>query len=139
MRRAAAGMLALGLTFDEVLSSPYVRAKQTADIVCKVFRIKHGVHMFNPLAPGTIPANLVSELNHSYGKRESLLLVGHEPDLSELVSFLTTGSSSGLSVTLKKGALCKLTVDSLQPERCAALEWLLTAGQLARVQARAGH
>jgi len=58
------------------------------------------------------------------------LLVGHEPYLSELISLLVAGDSS-LCVVMKKGGLCKLSVETLKHGRCACLEWLLTPKQMA--------
>lgn len=60
---------------------------------------------------------------------ESVLLVGHEPFLSGLVSLLVAGNE-GFCVVMKKGGLCKLAIDSLKHGRCAVLEWLLTPKQM---------
>jgi phosphohistidine phosphatase len=60
----------------------------------------------------------------------NVLLVGHEPGLSQLISLLVAGEA-GVSILLKKGSLCKLSVESLKPGRCATLEWLLTPKQMA--------
>jgi phosphohistidine phosphatase SixA len=57
------------------------------------------------------------------------LLVGHEPDLSALASLLLTGGG-GLTITLKKGGLCRLSAERLRVGRCASLEWLVTPSQL---------
>jgi phosphohistidine phosphatase SixA len=59
-----------------------------------------------------------------------VLLVGHEPYLSGLVSLLASGGAT-LTVVMKKGGLCKLTTGSLIHGRCATLEWLLTPKQMA--------
>jgi len=58
-----------------------------------------------------------------------LLLVGHEPQLSALISTLTSGNASARPL-LKKGGLCKLEVEKLQIGKCANLLWLLTPRQL---------
>jgi len=62
-----------------------------------------------------------------------VLVVGHEPGLSRLISVLTSGQAR-TSIDLKKGALCKLTAAALEYDRCATLEWLLTSRQLRRVE-----
>jgi len=61
---------------------------------------------------------------------ENLLLVGHEPFLSQLIGMLVAGDAS-IQVTLRKGGLCKLSIEQLNYGRCARLEWLLTPAQLA--------
>ena len=55
---------------------------------------------------------------------ESILLVGHEPYLSQLISVLIGGEK--MRVDFKKGGLCGLSADSLAYGKCATLEWLMT-------------
>jgi hypothetical protein len=50
-----------------------------------------------------------------------------------LISLLISGDT-GISIIMKKGGLCKLSTKSLQYGRCAALEWLLTPGQMRSVK-----
>ena len=77
--------------------------------------------------------SLIEELKRKHGKRKNVLLVGHEPYLSRLISLVISGSTS-LPITLRKGALCKLSVDALIYGRCATLEWLLTSRQMRRMK-----
>ena len=72
---------------------------------------------------------VIDALIHTHGARQHILLVGHEPYLSRLISTLVTGSSA-LPLVMKKGGLCKLSIDTLRFGRCATLEWLLTPRQL---------
>jgi len=58
--------------------------------------------------------------------------VGHEPSLSGLASMLLSGDPA-LSITLKKGGICKLSVETLQYGRCATLDWLLSPAQLVEI------
>jgi len=65
----------------------------------------------------------------SFGrKRRKILIVGHEPFLSELTALLLMGESRPL-IKLSKGGLCKLTIESMRPPD-ALLAWLLTREQL---------
>jgi phosphohistidine phosphatase len=129
MLRIARGMKASGLSFDLILSSPSLRAKQTAEIVVNVFGHAKSLKFSSALAADGNPQELVSELRRDHRKRKSVLLVGHEPYLSRLISLLISGSTS-LPITLKKGGLCKLSIDALRYGRCASLEYLLTPRQL---------
>jgi len=129
MRRAAEGMLALELSLDGILSSPYLRAKQTADIVAEVLQASATIDISPALAPDGDPRQLITELQRHNRTRQNLLLVGHEPYLSALLSTLLTGGPH-LAATMKKGGLCKLRAERWRYERCATLEWLLTPGQL---------
>ena len=129
LRKIAAGMKALELEFDVIFSSPYVRARQTAEIVAEALHARKKVELTATLTPGGGHSKLIELINQSRGL-EDVLLVGHEPHLSECISLLVSGKS-GFSVTMKKGGLCKLAAESLGFGRCASLEWLLTPGQLA--------
>jgi phosphohistidine phosphatase len=129
MWRAAEGMKALGLSFDLILSSPYVRARQTAEIVAKVFEAEEKLIESAALTPDGDAEELIGELARHSRSLGSILLVGHEPALSSLISVLIAGDWS-LSVVMKKGGLCLLTADLLKHGRCATLEWLLTPRQL---------
>ena len=125
MEKIAQTILALGLHFDLILSSPYARAEQTARIVART--LDEEVTFTNHLMSDGNALELVSEINDE--KPQSVLLVGHEPDLSRLISVLVTGSTDA-SIELKKGGLCKLTSDRLTFGQCATLNWLLTPKQL---------
>ncbi len=128
MKAIADGMRALGLKFDRILSSPYVRAMQTAEIVGQVFNQE--VRAFKPLIPTTDHRQLVNSLARVH--ESSLLLVGHEPHLSEFISILISGNPHA-QIELKKGGLCKLRVDLLTYGQCATLEWLLAPAQLRKL------
>jgi phosphohistidine phosphatase len=129
MREIAEGMKACELEFDLILSSPYVRAKQSADIVAEVFHCKKRLELSPNLTPDGSPQKLIDELNSNHADKESILLAGHEPYLSGLLSLLISGDA-GIAINFKKGGLGKLTVDRLRHGRCATLEWLLTPRQL---------
>lgn len=122
-------MEALELEFERVLSSPFRRARQTAELVSD--RLKLGAHLeFTPhLAIPPSSARLIEQINALRPLPASVLLVGHEPHLSELISLLVTGGP-GLGLTLRKGGLAKLEVEGLQAARCGTLEWLLTPRQM---------
>lgn len=133
MRQGARGMRAMELEFDLILSSPFVRAKHTAEIVANLFELSGKLELSATLAADGNPKDLIEELKRKYAKRKSVLLVGHEPYLSRLISLLVSGSTS-LPIELKKGGLCKLSVDTLVYGRCATLEWLLTPRQLRKLK-----
>jgi phosphohistidine phosphatase len=130
LRQIAEAMEALELSFDLILSSPYLRALQTAEIVAKALKGRKKVELSESLTPGGSTRKLVELLNRVQPSPESVLLVGHEPYLSGLISLLVSGDA-GFAVVMKKGGLCKLSTESLKSGRCAALEWLLTPKQMA--------
>jgi len=125
IRQVAEAMLAMELKFDLILSSPYVRAAETAKIVAG--ELDEEVTFTNFLLPEGNPLELIREINDN--KPQSVLLVGHEPDLSRLMSLLISGDSEA-AIELKKGGLSKLTAEKLMFGQCATLHWLLTPKQL---------
>jgi phosphohistidine phosphatase len=127
--QAAEAMEALKLSFDVILTSPYLRARQTAEIVAEAFNARKWIETADSLTPGGNPKALIDRINRMKPPPGNVLLVGHEPYLSELISLLVTGGSK-MSLVMKKGGLCKLEVERLAHGRCAALEWLLTPRQM---------
>jgi phosphohistidine phosphatase len=121
MREIAEAMLVLDLKFDLILSSPYARAEQTARLVAG--ELDEDVTFTEFLLPDANALELIREINDE--KPQRVLLVGHEPDLSRLISLLVTGHTDAM-IDFKKGGLCKLTVDKLAFSQCATLNWLLT-------------
>jgi phosphohistidine phosphatase len=125
VHQIAKAMLAMELKFDLILSSPYLRAKQTAEIVAG--ELDEETTLTDLLTPDGNPLELIRELNDE--KPQSVLLVGHEPYLSGLISVLVTGESHA-AIELKKGGLCKLSADRVAFGQCATLNWLLTPKQM---------
>lgn len=131
MFRVAEGIKQLELKFDLILTSPFLRAQRTAEIVAEVCQ-SGAFRLSENLASGENPDGIIRELKHDSSGLKHILLVGHEPDLSRLVSLLTTGGP-GLSLNFKKAALCRLKLDELRVGRCANLKWLLTPEQLEKL------
>jgi phosphohistidine phosphatase len=85
---------------DAILTSPLVRARETADIVAKALRATARVEDDTRLAGGFDPRRLVEILNENEGK-EALMLVGHEPNMSAVIGHAIGDGR----VELKKGAV----------------------------------
>ena len=130
MRIIAKGLRTLGVEFDLILSSPYIRAVQTAEILSEVFKKKKFV-LSDHLMPAGDMDLLIAEINEKYTV-DSLAIVGHEPYLSTLVSLLTAGGAT-VEMTFKKGGVCYLSTDDLHHTHKATLEWLLTPGVLVEI------
>jgi phosphohistidine phosphatase len=128
MRQIAKGLRSLSVGFDLILSSPYVRAKETAEILADVFKMKKNVELSENLVPMGDPDLLIAEMNEKY-KVDGIALVGHEPQLTHLIGLLVS-ENAGVDMTLKKGGVCSLSADDLHHARKATIEWLLTPGIL---------
>lgn len=129
MKLVAAGMRILGLEMEVWLSSPLLRARQTAEIAAGAFRARKKIAWLDELAPEGSPRKLVDRLRREHAGAGNILLVGHEPLLSATMGFLLAGQTN-LSLVLKKGGLALLTTEALVCGPCARLEWLLTPRQL---------
>ena len=130
MRKAARGVRRLKIPFDAVLTSPLVRARQTADIIADALGIEARVEEISGLAPENTVEQLMFGLTR-YHDREHLLLVGHEPLLSDALShLLDLRQPSTVRIELKKGSLCRVEVDAPPAASPGRLHWLLTSKQL---------
>ena len=132
IRGIAQAMQTLNLSFDLILASPYLRARQTAEIVAEQFQKPRAFQLSELLTPEGNSKKLLTDLNQHRPASENVLLVGHEPGLSRLISTLVFGDGTA-SVLMKKGGLCKLSTNSFRTGRCATLEWLLTPRQLLQI------
>lgn len=131
MSKIAKGLRQLGIELDVILTSPYVRARDTAKILADEYNMVDQIRFTdNLIPPGDFKA-LIDEIQEKYDV-ESLALVGHEPMLGELISWLTTGSKN-LQINFKKGGVCYLSADNLYQDRRATLEWLLTPAIMVEV------
>ena len=133
MRKIARGLKELEKQIDLILTSPYLRAAQTADILAKTLNLdpEKVVHT-DHLSPTGYADKLIEEINEKYSDIENIALVGHEPYLSSLVSMLVAGDPE-VSLNLKKGGICCLSIDQLAYARCASLNWLLSPAQLVEI------
>ena len=126
MKAEAKTIATLDLQLDAILSSPYTRAYQTADIVAKELGLE--VQSEPLLAPG-FDLDRLAELVRAHAAAQALLLTGHEPSFSTVIAQLIGNGR----VLLKKGALARVDLlgavnEGLQGE----LVWLLQPKLLIR-------
>jgi phosphohistidine phosphatase len=105
-RLAARGLGRIVPDVDVVLSSPYVRAWRTAEILHAELGWPAPVQC-DALAAARMPTDGIEALR-SHAARTSIALVGHEPYLSELVPMLLTGGAHAVAVELKKGGVVRI-------------------------------
>ena len=114
----------LGIRPDLIVSSPYIRARETAEILSKMVKYEKDLVFSDTLVPLGRPEDIVTEIAENYAV-DQLVLVGHEPCLSTLLGFLIAGNPDP-AILIKKGGVCCLSAADLRRERTAVLEWLLT-------------
>lgn len=135
MRRAARGLGRLDIPFDGILTSPVLRARQSAEIVAAALGLESCLEEVSGLAPESTVERLLSDLAR-FHDRQHLLLVGHEPLLSKTIGSLLCGGS-GMEIDLRKGSLCRIEIDGLPPSSPAILHWHLAPKQLRLLGTRA--
>ena len=137
IRKAARGLRRLGVSFDAILTSPLPRAHQTATLVAEALGQQGHLSALEALKPGGSPDDLLLSLK-DYNHCGNLLLVGHEPLLSDTACFLLSGKkSTTLKIALKKGGLCQIEIDALPPRTPGTLRLLLQP-KLLRLLAKRG-
>jgi phosphohistidine phosphatase len=129
MRRAAKGLRKIAPDLDILATSPLVRARETAEIVERVFG-GPAITELAALSPGAAARELLDWLREQHAS--TVALVGHEPDLSRLAALLLTGEARGF-LELKKGAACMLEFESAPAAGAGTLSWSLAPGQLRRL------
>jgi phosphohistidine phosphatase len=121
LRKEARGLVRLGVTFDVVLTSPLVRARQTADIVAGAFSARPAIVVIDSLAPDGTAQAVLSDLEKQ-ARRTRIALVGHEPGIGELAARL---AGSRRALAFKKGSICRIDVKSLPPAGPGTLRWFI--------------
>ena len=120
----AEGLARLGVEVDWIVASPLVRAAETASIVAESLGASVPVEISNALRPGGTAEALIAFLAKQPA-RKRVLVVGHEPDLSELAARLI-GAGRDASLAFKKGGCCLITFDEFPPKSSSQLVWWLT-------------
>jgi len=127
-------LVAIDVQVDVILSSPLKRAAQTASLVGNELGYEGKLLFEDGLRPGASFADF-RRLLEKYGRYESLMVVGHNPNLSEFLGRSVSDAGCEASLELKKGAVAK--VEMLR--NSAALQWCLTPKILRALYAAAAE
>jgi phosphohistidine phosphatase len=125
MKKSAATIAKLGLDLDLILASPLVRALQTAEIVAKQLNLQDKLVKDERLG-ADFSARFLVGIIAEHPNANGLMLVGHEPGMSDAVSHLTGGGR----VVMKKGSLACVELPDPKSEK-GELVWLLPPRVLA--------
>jgi phosphohistidine phosphatase len=106
---------------DLICTSPLIRAVETAEIIGKCFEYKGEIIRDNILGPGSYTKDMIELINSLEGN--DILIVGHQPDLSEHVSNLI--SSNGALIDFKKAAIAKISFNGKVNLSKGYLEYLI--------------
>ena len=126
--QVAAGLSRLDVQPTHVLSSPLIRAIETAKIVHRSLQVNSAVQIVDALLPNASPDRLLSVL-HDLPPESCVLCVGHEPHLGMVAAVLLAGRPSQ-AFPFKKAGACLIELSApVKPGR-GILRWWLPPGQL---------
>ena len=120
----------IGSTANVVISSPLTRARQTAEIVAQEIGYEERVVLDDALRPEASFDQFKALLNRHKDKA-SIMVVGHDPSMTEFVNRVLSGGAPLAAVEMKKGGVAKVEKELRRP---AVLRWLLTPKVVQRVQ-----
>ncbi len=108
-RAAARAMKKMGIKFDFLVTSPLLRARETADILAKGYRWAEAAQVAEELGH-EYSVGAVVKLLAKYPPDAAVALVGHEPDFSNLTSALVS-KDSDVNITFKKSGVVGIEFD----------------------------
>jgi phosphohistidine phosphatase len=113
-----------GVAPSLVLSSPYKRALQTAQLAVEILEYQGELLRTKALEPNSAPKGVWDEIR-VHKDEARILLVGHEPLFGRLTAYLL--GSPNLQVDFKKGAMACIELDRFPAEPHGVLRWMLTS------------
>jgi len=132
MRKVGKWMRSRKFGFEVIATSPLTRAYETAEIVARSLGQKDRLAAWEELAPGGDPDTICYQAAQ-FGEDAAVLLTGHEPQLSMLISRIIAGNDT-VSIILAKGGLAKIRNYSFDKRPSGGLQWLLTPKQMMEMQ-----
>jgi phosphohistidine phosphatase len=129
LRKEAKALEGLDVSFDQILSSPLVRARQTADVFAEELKGKPPISNTDALTPAGSPSAVIQELG-KHMRKARIALVGHEPNMGELAAFLI---GAKVPLPFKKGAICRIDFSVFPPKGKGALCWFVTPKMLRKI------
>jgi phosphohistidine phosphatase len=131
VEEVAGSLKTLKLEIDYIVSSPLTRSLETAQVVAKGLGKAKDLEVWDELKPEGDRSALYARLA-KLRQESSVLMVGHEPYLSFLISDLISGNTRS-RIVLKKAGMAKVSVSSLTPKATGELRWLLTPRQIKKL------
>jgi phosphohistidine phosphatase len=123
LRRVLERAHSAGVSPAVIISSPYKRAVETAEIAARELGYDRKILRVEALTPDSSPSRIWNEIRE-HRDEASVLLAGHEPLFSATVAWML-GSSHAM-VEFKKGGLIRIDVEAFGAEPRGILQWMLT-------------
>lgn len=115
-------LASMDVQVDVIISSPLKRATQTSALVANEIGYD-GKLIFSPALANNAQFEAFRQLLEQHAKQDAIMVVGHNPSLSQFLSLMLSGSATDRGVDLKKGAVARVEWDSRKP---AVLHWCFT-------------
>jgi len=128
------GLRALKVCPDVILSSPLLRARETAEIAKKGLSSDAKVELADELTSTAAPDGLIARLA-DLAEKPVVLCVGHEPHLSTTISAMVSGKTAA-SFEVKKAGACCIRFTGIPKAGAGTLLWLLPPKVLRLIAAR---
>jgi len=131
IKRIGLWTVAMGYTFDLIATSPLKRARETAEIIGSTTKQEQKVQVWDLLSPGG-DLDAISRQIATFGAASSILIIGHEPMLSVVISRIISGDATA-SIVLAKGAFARIKNVTFHGDLSGELHSLVTPKQLSPV------
>lgn len=131
-RDVGRALAVLEVEVDAIISSPLTRAIQTAELAAKEFGYDSKIVINDAMRPEA-SYDQFHDLLTQYSKSKAIMVVGHNPSITEFLLHVLTGSEHCACVDFKKGAVAKLEVQDAK----GVLNWLLTPKMASKLQTAA--
>jgi phosphohistidine phosphatase len=122
--QVAVALAKIGVKANLIITSPLVRARQTAEIVLATLAKGTELQIADVLSPGGTASDLYKVLT-PFSQLEEIFLVGHEPDMSRLAGTLLWAGPE-LNIPFKKAGVCRIDISDIPPSSPGILKWFLT-------------
>jgi phosphohistidine phosphatase len=127
-------MVAMDVHVDSIISSPLKRSTQTASLVGNELSYEGKLQLEDSLRPGAAFADFRRMLT-KYSKQEAIMVVGHNPNLSEFLGQIVSEPGQVADIELKKGSVARVELG----RRTGTLNWFLTPKILRSLYAAAAE
>jgi phosphohistidine phosphatase len=130
IEKIAASFERMDLKFSKIAASPLARARETAEIIANAQK-SGKVELWDELRPEGNRLDLFRRLS-KIRQDADVLLVGHEPYLSNVIGEIISGNLAS-RIVVKKGGMARVQITSFAPKPSGELRWLLTPRQLKKM------
>ena len=139
--QVAKSLKRLKVQFNYIFSSPWTRAFQTAKIIAAEYKLVKQIEQYEELKPYGNKDFLYDKLK-KLNVESAILIVGHEPYLSNMISDIISDNNmeknhngkKRINIVLKKAGLSKVNITSTVPKLKGELSWLLTPKILKQIK-----